>query len=631
MTIFPRIKFNGVGFTLLIIFIGLQFKSILHTISVIEVKVLFPLIRLVQIAIVSLYPTDHSIYPAQANVHDSQTFDFIIVGAGSAGCVLANRLTEVSNWNVLLVEAGDDPPRASIIPGLSVIVAAALPDWNYFTVDDGYSSQALKTKTIHSRRGKMLGGSSGINFMFYVRGNQNDYDRWAQDGNEGWNWDNVTRYFKKSENMKDESIMNSTAGDLHGSDGFLSVTQPDWEDKTKDYLNAFKEQGHDILLDYNGQQQLGYGMSSFTSDEKARQNTAYAFLNPIKDRKNLHVLKNTLVRKILVNKNKRAIGIEAKLPGGQIIKLNAKNEVILSAGTINTPQLLMLSGIGPKDHLEEMKIDVVLDSPNVGQNMQDHVLVPILIGGKKKFLSILDNIHPLLETGRFPIPSFLGFVALNKSQGYPDYQITAIPTATGTLLGPLLCSDTFSVKDSSIIAIADETQTRGSLFSLVTHLHPKSRGSIKLRSKNPEDSPLIYSGYFSNEEDLENFAKYVEDYISVINTTYFKEIEAEVIDLKVDECGGFTFGSHEYWRCYVLNLASTQYHVVSTCRMGAEGQGVVDARLRVRGVTGLRIVDASIMPSITSGNTNAPVIMIAEKAGDLIKEDHGVKFVTENK
>ncbi|KAH9639956.1 hypothetical protein HF086_008051, partial [Spodoptera exigua] len=568
MDIFPRIKFNGVVLALLIMLIGLQFKNILHAISVFEVKVLFPLIRLVQIAIVSLFPSDNSLYPTQANVQ---------VGAGSAGCVLANRLTEVSDWNVLLIEAGDDPPRASIIPGLSIIVASALPDWNYYTVDDGYSSQGLKTKTIHNRKGKMLGGSSGTNFMYYVRGNKIDFDKWAQDGNEGWNWDNVTTYFKKSEKLKDESIMKSDAADLHGTEGFLSVTQPDWGDIPKDYLNAFKEQGHDILLDYNGHQQLGYGMSSFTSDEKARQNTAFSFLSPIKTRKNLHVLKNTLARKILLDTNKRAIGVEARLPGGQIIKLKAKNEVILSAGAINTPQILMLSGIGPNDHLEEMKIDVVLDSPNVGQNMQDHALIPLIISGEKKFISILENIKPLGETTRFPMASFLGFVTLNKSQTYPDYQVTAVPTPTGALLPPLLCSDTFSIKDNSIIALADKTQTRGALFALVTHLHPKSRGRINLRSTNPEDSPLIYSGYFSNEDDLENFAKYVEDYITVINTTYFKQIEAQVIDLKVDECKGISFGTHEYWRCYVLNLASTQYHAVSTCRMGVEGQGVVDA------------------------------------------------------
>lgn len=470
----------------------------------------------------------------------------------------------------------------------------------------------------------MLGGSSGVNFMFYVRGNKVDYDNWAKEGNEGWGWENVTTYFKKSERLNDKSIMNSESADLHGTKGYLGITQPDWSHKTKDYFNAFKEQGHDILQDCNGHQQLGYGPSSFTVDKNIRQNTANAFLSPIRDRKNLKVLKNTLVRKVLLNKDKRAIGVLVKLPEGEIIKVKARNEVVLSAGAINSPQLLMLSGIGPREHLEEMNIDVVLDSPNVGQNMQDHPLVPLVFSGKRSISSIIDNIEPFGNLDRFPMPTILGFVALNKTQGYPDYQITGVPTPTAAILPPLLCSDTFTLKDSSCIALADATQNRGALFTLITHLHPKSRGRIQLKSSNPEDSPLIYSGYFSQKDDLENLAKYVEDYIGVLNTTYFREMKSEVIDMKVSQCEGLEFGSHEYWKCYVLNLASTQYHAIGTCAMGGEGKGVVDERLRLRGVKSLRVVDASVMPSITSGNTNAPVIMIAEKAADMIKIDYGI-------
>ncbi|XP_026733255.1 glucose dehydrogenase [FAD, quinone]-like isoform X2 [Trichoplusia ni] len=598
---------------------------ILHIISVLEVKIFPHVMRVMQVAIVGISSLNRpDIYPSHANVQDGQTFDFIIVGAGTAGCVLANRLTEVSGWQVLLIEAGDDPPSAVNIPGLSALTTDVLPDWNYYTVDDGYSSQGLKEKSIRNLRGKMLGGSSSLNFMYHIRGNKEDYDGWASEGNEGWNWDNVTKYFIKSERLIDEEILKSSSASLHNTKGLMGITRPNWDHKLREYLNAFEEKGHKLLIDSNGHEQLGISTPTFNIDNNLRQSSANAFLSPVKDRKNLYVLKNTAARKLIINQDKRVTGVEIKLPGEKVIKVNAKQEVILSAGTMNSPQLLMLSGIGPKDHLKEKGIDVILHSPNVGNNLHDHPFVIVSLTSKHNPVSIVENFDVLKYLDRFPVPNFMGFVALNKSQSYPDYQITAIPTPTAGILPPFVCASTLAYNDASCIALAEAIKQKESLFALISHLHPESRGKILLKSSNPDVPPLIYSGYFSNKNDIENFAKYLVDYVSVINTTFFRAIKSEVVNMKVSQCAGLEFLSDEYWKCYVLNMATTHFHATGTCAMGGVGRGVVDERLRVRGLTGLRVADASIMPSITRGNTNAPVVMIAEKASDMIKIDHGI-------
>lgn len=511
-------------------------------------------------------------------------------------------------------------------PGFFAFVDYSDADWNYYTVNDGYSSQGLRSKSVHLTRGKMLGGSSGANYMFYVRGNKRDFEHWVEQGNQGWDWDTVMYYFKKSERLQDNSVMDSNLRDFHNTRGQLGVTRPLWKKRTQNYLQAFQENGHNMLLDCNGDDQLGYVMPTFTIDNNLRQHTAMAFLEPVKHRQNLYVLKNTMARKILFDRSMKATGVQIKLPNKKIINVFARREIILSAGAVNSPQLLMLSGVGPRNHLEKVGIDVLLDSPGVGSNLQDHPVVIAPIATEKEPSSVIENIEIFTNLDKFPSPCILGHVSVNKTQTYPDYQATVFPLPANSLVTSLICSHVFRIDDRICFALMEANKGRRLLFPIIALLHPESKGKIRLRSNNPEMSPLIYNGYYSNKNDLENHARYVEDYISVVNTPYFRSIKAEVVDLKIPQCESLEFGSHEYWKCFVLNIATTQWHPSGTCAMGPEGKGVVDETLRVRGVSGLRVVDASIMPSITSGNLNAPTIMIAEKASDMIKADNGINL-----
>lgn len=456
--------------------------------------------------------------------------------------------------------------------------------------------------------------------MTYARGNKADYNKWGEFGNKGWNWKNLLYYFKKSEKFNIKPILKSVSRKLHGTNGYIGVTQNDLS-TVENYLQAFEELGHNILLDYTGFQQLGYSVEMFTTDNGIRQSTAATYLKAAKERPNLFVLKNTLARKVIL-RGLTTIGVEIELCNNKIIKVMANKEVILSAGAINSPQLLMLSGIGPKNHLKETGIPIVLDSPNVGKNLHDHIYSPIVFTGERGVTSIVDNIAVLTGLSSNSI-TVLGHAALNRSQEYPDYQSYLYPLPAASALTPVFCSYILELEDRSCAHLVKRGLLQETIITYISMLHPESRGYIKLRNKNPRSSPLYYTGYYSNVNDLEKHVRYFEDFIQILNSTYFRNIGSEIINLEIRQCRHTKFGSREYWKCFILNTASTTFHPAGTCAMGPEGVGVIDDRLNLRGVKRLRVVDASIMPSTVSGNTNMPVIMIAEKASDMIKKDHG--------
>ncbi len=519
-------------------------------------------------------------------------YDYIIVGAGSAGCVLANRLTEDAQTTVLLLEAGgpDDAQEIHIPVAFSKLFRTPL-DWNYLTEPEPH----LQGRQLYWPRGKMLGGSSSINAMIYMRGNRYDYNHWSELGNRGWSYAEVLPYFKKAENQE------RGLSEFHGVGGPLNVMdRPYTSPLSLAFIEAGLEAGYARNDDFNGPTQEGFGEYQVTQKAGRRHSAAVGYLHPVIGRANLTLQTHALVTRILFE-GERAIGV-VYLKDGVEQQVHVNKEVILAGGAINSPQVLLLSGVGPADHLRALNIPVVADLPGVGENLQDHPCVgvcftstqPVSLAG----IETMENLQEYMLNQRGPLTSNVAesgaFIKTRSDCPEPDLQYHFAPV--------YFVNHGFTVPEG-----------HGYTFG-ATLVSPQSRGRLTLRAADPTQPPSILANYLASDVDMQVLIEGVKLARRLAHTQAFKPF------CDVEMLPGSQLQSDEEIARYIRDTVETLYHPVGTCKMGMDEQAVVDDQLRVRGVEGVRVVDASIMPTIVNGNTNAPTIMIAEKAADLIRE-----------
>ena len=529
----------------------------------------------------------------------SDKFDYVVIGAGSAGCVLANRLSADGTTTVALLEAGDSDwnPWIHVPVGYFKTIHNPKTDWCYVTEEDpGLNGRALKWP-----RGKVLGGSSSINGLLYVRGQRQDYDRWAELGCTGWNYESVLPYFKRAENQsRGEDEFHGVDGPLHVSD--MTFKRPICDD----FIKGVAEMGTPINDDINGENQEGVGYFQLTAHKGRRCSSAAAYLKGIKTRPNLTIITKAMVKKIgIVDNRATEVHLERQ---GRPMTVTANEEIIVSAGAIGSPQLLQVSGIGPSALLQSLGIDVVVDSPDVGENLQDHLQIRAVYKTRKP-VTLNDELSNPLQKAKAGIQYLLtrsGPLSMAASQVY---------AFSRTRLANERPDIQYHFQPLSADSPGEGLHPFSAITASVCQLRPESRGSIHIKSADANSHPTITPNYLSTDLDCKTAIESMRFTRSIMQSNAMKDHIAEEMlpDPKAT--------TDEQVLDQARSIANTIYHPTSTCRMGADDRAVLDPRLRVKGVEGLRVVDASVMPEIVSGNTNAPTIMIAERASDMIIED----------